>query len=346
MLDEIDQLLSKDQDILYRIFEWPSLQGFKCSVIGIANALDLTQRFLPRLVAKDCKYFHYCVPILTLIISGAPTHVVFSPYTAQQIADIIKDRLSELSQYYGNAGDGWMLMQNAAIELCARKAAAMGDLRRAFDICRQSIEVMEADFKNTSQVGSPLSSKTRENIPPALPKVTIQHVLKVINVAFGSANPSVAKIRSLTPQQKLVVVLIHLVQNSDENLGWAATTIAGLYDIYLEVCTKGHLLDPVQRTQFLDIISAVESTGILSLAKSTAANRNSNSNSTTPNRNKKSATPTKLTPVKKLCTMMDNSSRVVLNVNADEVRMGIENVLFLVDFMAEGLSDYVASKDN
>lgn len=54
VLDEIDQLITKDQDVLYRIFEWPKMKGARCVVIGIANALDLTQRFLPRLQTKNC----------------------------------------------------------------------------------------------------------------------------------------------------------------------------------------------------------------------------------------------------------------------------------------------------
>jgi cell division control protein 6 len=60
MLDEIDQLLTRDQEVLYRIFEWPMLKQSKCCVIGIANALDLTQRFLPRLIAKNRKFPHIC----------------------------------------------------------------------------------------------------------------------------------------------------------------------------------------------------------------------------------------------------------------------------------------------
>ena len=49
MLDEIDQLESKNQDVLYTIFEWPALKGSRLSLVGIANTLDLTDRVLPRL---------------------------------------------------------------------------------------------------------------------------------------------------------------------------------------------------------------------------------------------------------------------------------------------------------
>ena len=49
VLDEIDQLDSKCQEVLYTLFEWPYLQNSKLILIGIANSLDLTDRILPRL---------------------------------------------------------------------------------------------------------------------------------------------------------------------------------------------------------------------------------------------------------------------------------------------------------
>ena len=68
-LDEIDQLDSRGQEILYKLFEWPSLPNSHLILIGknfvtlkvcmiffyfklgIANSLDLTDRLLPRLKA-------------------------------------------------------------------------------------------------------------------------------------------------------------------------------------------------------------------------------------------------------------------------------------------------------
>lgn len=81
VLDEIDQLDSKNQEILYTIFEWPSLQKSRLVLIGIANALDLTDRILPRLQARpNCK----------------PQLLNFAPYSKDQIANIIKDRLKKV----------------------------------------------------------------------------------------------------------------------------------------------------------------------------------------------------------------------------------------------------------
>ena len=80
VLDEIDQLDSRKQSILYSIFEWPSKLNSKLILIGIANALDLTDRILPRLQVR-CEL--------------KPKLMHFAPYSKQQIVNIISERLKK-----------------------------------------------------------------------------------------------------------------------------------------------------------------------------------------------------------------------------------------------------------
>lgn len=117
MLDEIDQLITKDQDILYRIFGWAGLTNSRVCIIGIANSLDLTQRFLPRLQTKNC----------------LPQVLPFPPYDVEATCDIIHDRIAGINKSFYPAGES--LFQKAAVDLCARKVATTGDLRKALDIC-------------------------------------------------------------------------------------------------------------------------------------------------------------------------------------------------------------------
>jgi cell division control protein 6 len=84
VLDEIDQLDSKRQTVLYTIMEWPSIRNSKIVLVGIANALDLTDRVLPRLKSS--------LPIQPLLIH-------FEPYSKQQIMDIITDRLEQVNDF-------------------------------------------------------------------------------------------------------------------------------------------------------------------------------------------------------------------------------------------------------
>jgi cell division control protein 6 len=55
-LDEIDQLAvaGDEQNVLYRIFEWPHIKKFKCALIGVANSMDMVEKILPRLKSKNC----------------------------------------------------------------------------------------------------------------------------------------------------------------------------------------------------------------------------------------------------------------------------------------------------
>jgi len=80
VLDEIDQLCCKNQSVLYTIFEWPAKRDSKLVLVGIANALDLTDRILPRLQAR-CEL--------------RPELMHFAPYTKQQIIEIFTERLRQ-----------------------------------------------------------------------------------------------------------------------------------------------------------------------------------------------------------------------------------------------------------
>lgn len=81
MLDEVDQLDSKNQEVLYTIFEWPALPSSSLVLVGIANSLDLTDRILPRLQALP----HF-----------KPKLLHFPPYTKAEIVKIITYRIKEV----------------------------------------------------------------------------------------------------------------------------------------------------------------------------------------------------------------------------------------------------------
>jgi len=86
VLDEIDQLDSRKQSVLYTIFEWPSSPNSKLVMIGIANALDLTDRILPRLQAR---------------LDLRPLLLHFAPYTKLEIVNILTERLKQvLCRFY------------------------------------------------------------------------------------------------------------------------------------------------------------------------------------------------------------------------------------------------------
>ena len=58
LVDEMDLLLTRTQRVLYNLMEWPLRKGSRLAVIGIANTMDLPERFLPRI----CRCALYPVP--------------------------------------------------------------------------------------------------------------------------------------------------------------------------------------------------------------------------------------------------------------------------------------------
>ncbi|XP_019661199.1 cell division control protein 6 homolog isoform X2 [Ailuropoda melanoleuca] len=163
VLDEVDQLDSKGQDVLYTLFEWPWLSNSRLVLIGIANTLDLTDRILPRLQAREkCK----------------PRLLNFPPYTKNQIAAILQDRLDLVSRA--------QVLDNAAIQFCARKVSALsGDVRKALDVCRRAIEIVESDVKSQT-VLKPLSEcrLPSESLVPK--RVGLIHISQVISEVDGN----------------------------------------------------------------------------------------------------------------------------------------------------------------
>ena len=73
LLDEMDQLVSKAQGILYELFGLPTLPGSRCVVIGVANGINLVEVTLPRLAARAAASRTWCAstPTTTRSSSGS-----------------------------------------------------------------------------------------------------------------------------------------------------------------------------------------------------------------------------------------------------------------------------------
>ncbi|XP_020963417.1 cell division control protein 6 homolog B [Arachis ipaensis] len=93
--DELDYLITRDRAVLHDLFMLTTFPFARCILIGVANAIDLADRFLPRLTSLNCK----------------PTVVTFRAYSKDQILRILEERLNELP---------YTVFQRQALELCAR----------------------------------------------------------------------------------------------------------------------------------------------------------------------------------------------------------------------------------
>ncbi|XP_072343474.1 cell division control protein 6 homolog isoform X1 [Scyliorhinus torazame] len=245
ILDEMDQLDSKAQDILYRLFEWPWLTNSRLVLIGIANALDLTDRILPRLQARPkCK----------------PELLNFAPYSREQIVAIVQDRLNQVS--------GENVFDSVAVQFCARKVSSVsGDARKALDMCRRAVEIVESNVRNQTTT-KPVLEPDSPAPSPGLKKVGLLHVSQVVSEVDGDRMKSSSGSDECFPlQQKLLVCSLLLLTRQSKVKEF---TLGKLHDTYSKVCRQ-HQMSGVDQSECVSLCSLLESRGIVSLKRSKEA---------------------------------------------------------------------------
>ncbi|XP_069642461.1 cell division control protein 6 homolog [Haliaeetus albicilla] len=245
VLDELDQLESKGQDVLYTLFEWPRLPSSRLVLVGLANALDLTDRSLARLGAR---------------LAGSPQLLHFPPYTREQLTAILQERLGQV------AGDP--VLDAAALQFCARKVSAVsGDARKALDICRRAVEVVELEVRSQTLL-KPLPGGDSPASP--VPKrVGLLHVSRVISEVFGDrlAGGGRGAQDAFPLQQKVLLCSLLLLAR---HLRSPEVTLGKLHDTYGQVCRRQQL-PAVDQAECLSLITLLESRGVLELKKAKEA---------------------------------------------------------------------------
>ncbi|XP_008107787.2 origin recognition complex subunit 1 [Anolis carolinensis] len=117
VVDELDLLWTRKQNVMYNLFDWPTQKNAKLIVLAIANTMDLPERIMMNRVASRLGL----------------TRMSFQPYTFKQLQKIISSRMGQLKAF-----------EEDAIQLVSRKVAALsGDARRCLDICRRATEICE-----------------------------------------------------------------------------------------------------------------------------------------------------------------------------------------------------------
>ncbi|KAI0430601.1 P-loop containing nucleoside triphosphate hydrolase protein [Xylaria sp. FL1042] len=289
VLDEIDHILTLDLESLYKVFEWSMQKTSRLLLVGIANALDLTDRFLPRLKSRNLK----------------PELLPFLPYSAAQIKAIITSRLKSLVP----EGSPLPFIHPAAIELCSRKVSSQtGDLRKAFEICRRAIDLVEMETKQKHEAEirekillstpsrRPLSEKANLSSPSKetsakdvssmladslktltienAPRVSIAHLNKITAAAFS--NGTSQRLKTLNLQQKAALCSLMALEKrnrvsrpvvlsqSPSKSQTAAPTIKLLYETYCLLCTRDSVLHPLSGSEFREVVGSLETLSLVS----------------------------------------------------------------------------------
>ncbi|KAA0008384.1 MAG: ORC1-type DNA replication protein [Thermoplasmata archaeon] len=209
VLDEVDKV--KGDEVLYNLSRINNdLKEGKASVIGISNDLKFTEFLDPRVKS-----------------SLGEENLVFPPYTADELQDILNERVK--IAFRENT------VEESVIALCAAKAAQEhGDARRALDLLRVSAEIAERLGDNVVK---------EKHVRLAEDKIELDRITEII--------------RTLPIQTKIVLMagVIGIEAYEELNTG-------DLYNIYRDICREGGYNVLTQR-RIADIISELDMMGIL-----------------------------------------------------------------------------------
>ncbi len=204
ILDEIDILLDKDGDgILYTLTRTDNV-----SVLSISNYLDFKNLIKSRVTS-----------------SLNDKEIIFPPYGADQLADILSER-AELAFVDG-------VLESDVIPLCSAMAAKEeGDARYALDLLKNAGELA---FDEDSE------------------KVTGQHVRMAKDRIEHNKVTEIIQTLPLQ-QQRVLEAILNLTKQEEE------ITSGKLYDEYKELSKK----DAVTYRRIFDFINELEMLGIIS----------------------------------------------------------------------------------
>ncbi len=213
VLDEIDYHVKKHgDDLLYKLTRVnEELSRSKVSLIGITNDVNFTTWLDPRVKS-----------------SLSEEEIVFPPYTAPQLEDILRDR----AQMAFEEG----VLEEGVIPFCAALAAReRGDARKALDLLRVSGELAEREGES---------------------KVTVEHVKKAWEQI--EKDRVIEVVRSLPLHSKLVLLAIAKLTK-----GGAATYTGDVYKLYKEF-TSSLGIETLTLRRIGDLVSELDMLGLIS----------------------------------------------------------------------------------
>ena len=174
LIDELDTLVTKAQDIMYNFFNWTTYANAKLVMIAIANTMDLPERHLGNKVSSRIGFTRIMFPgytfdelkaIINLRLKGfndtlfyvdSKTGRVYQEVDLfkEVLGEKIKDRNDNEGKVISPAGIDpeenpdiirvKLRMTPDAIEIASRKIASVsGDARRALKVCKRATEIAE-----------------------------------------------------------------------------------------------------------------------------------------------------------------------------------------------------------
>ena len=236
VLDEMDKLVRNSVSdthatrIIFELFLLARLPALNFILVGIANSLDLKDKFLSRLNLRQ---------------DLLPETVVFNPYSAEEMATIISNKMSEVNTQVFNP---------VSIRFAAKKCAGYtGDLRRLLDVLRHSIEIVELEQR--------LKKRSGENTnAPSI--VGMQHIARVFQTITNAASTR-SRIAKLNIQQR--VLLCCLVQREKTDVFGSSCTLDEAFVYYAKRLNSSDVFKPLNRNEFIEVCNTLDTCGLVAV---------------------------------------------------------------------------------
>ncbi|WVY94226.1 hypothetical protein V8G54_033314 [Vigna mungo] len=236
---------------------------------SVKNMTLIVADELDYLITKDRAVLHDLFMLTTFpfsrcILIGKPVVVNFQAYSNDQILKILEERLKALP---------YIVFQQQALELCARKvAASSGDMRNALSICWSAIEMLEAEIResacnlNTSLEEISFSQQNLPTAPDCMKKrefdiVRTDHMARALSKTYRS--PVVDTIQSLPHHQQIILCssMNHFREAKKD------TFLGELYKSYVGIC-RSSLIPPAGILEFSNMCRVLSDQGLIKLGQS------------------------------------------------------------------------------
>ncbi|MBN1645646.1 ORC1-type DNA replication protein [Candidatus Woesearchaeota archaeon] len=216
ILDEIDQLVKKTGDeIIYNLTRINGeLKNSKVAIIGISNDLVFSNNLDPRVKS-----------------SLSEEEIIFPPYNALQIQDILKER-SEAAFKSG-------CLEEGLIQKCSAYAAREhGDARRALELLRVAAEIAERESETSVKI---------KHLDLAEEKIEKDRIVEIV--------------KTQPKQFQLVLHSIFKLSSSNKTRNKCIFT-GDIYELYKSKCPSTGLRSLTQR-RVSDVIAELDMLGLI-----------------------------------------------------------------------------------
>lgn len=181
LLDEVDYLITRKQEILYDFFDWANVPQSRFIVIAISNTVNLPEKVFDEKIQSRMGI----------------SRVGFNSYNSKQLIEIVQNRLKG---FYPD------LVTENAVNLACRSLETFSDVRRLLQVIRRALFLAEEENKKTNPSSNPNS---RVN-------VSAQHISQTLKDTKG--NPKTKILPTLSEQERLILASILSERNTEITL--------------------------------------------------------------------------------------------------------------------------------